>query len=59
MTDFEPQFTVVLRGYDVRAVDDWIDQLRAGGTAPARFRVVLRGYDTAQVDRYVEQVSRR
>jgi hypothetical protein len=46
MTDFDPQFDVVWRGY---AVDDWIDQLRADGRAEApRFRKALRGYDAAQ-----------
>ena len=59
MTDFDPTFDVVFRGYAMDAVDDWIEQLRTGDTTPPRFRRSLRGYDTEQVDRYVAQVTRR
>jgi DivIVA domain-containing protein len=61
-----PQFTVVLRGYHMRQVDDLVDRaqvaLRSGDPGQrAGFRaqlatrpeMVLRGYDREQVDAYL------
>lgn len=54
-----PEFTIVLRGYDRTAVDDFIDQRRARAgdepatAAPPAFPIVWRGYEKTQVDAYL------
>lgn len=67
----EPQFRVVLRGYDRSPVDDLVEVVRVAAasadpevrarTAEAlravRLPVVLRGYDRTQVDAYLEQAA--
>ena len=51
----EPDFTIVLRGYDKDEVDAYVARVAVGG-APAdgpRFTVRLRGYARHEVDAYV------
>jgi DivIVA domain-containing protein len=52
-------FTIVLRGYDRKEVDGYLDAVEAGtpSTTPAAFKVSLRGYDRRQVDQYLEQLT--
>jgi DivIVA domain-containing protein len=60
-----PNFGIVLRGYERRQVEKYIDRVRqarqdgqplpADGTSP-KFTIVLRGYDREEVDEYISQL---
>jgi DivIVA domain-containing protein len=57
-----PQFSVVLRGYDPAAVDDFLRRhadpsARAAALREVSFPVRLRGYDRGQVDAYVSGLA--
>jgi cell division septum initiation protein DivIVA len=47
-----------MRGYDPRAVDEFLSQLvRDGGVEVPRFQRVMRGYDPRYVDERIQQVK--
>jgi DivIVA domain-containing protein len=56
--DDDVQFTIRLRGYDVRQVDELVAKAHTGEDVRAalpQLRIVLRGYDRQQVDSYFNQ----
>jgi hypothetical protein len=58
--DDEPRFTVTLRGYDRRQVDELVDKARTGQDVRDQIPnlvVVLRGYDRQQVENYFNQAT--
>jgi len=56
-----PDFTIVLRGYERKSVDDYIARRRDGvrdgdepaTSTPPAFPIVMRGYERTQVDAYL------
>src|SRR5690606_1000824 len=54
-----PEWVIVLRGYDRKQVDEYLDELESATTRPAelpRFRIAFRGYERRMVDAYVRQL---
>jgi DivIVA domain-containing protein len=54
----QPDFTIVLRGYDRPEVDAFLTKLERATTRPAsvpEFHIALRGYERRQVDVYIER----
>lgn len=54
-----PEWVIVLRGYDRKQVDEYLDELESATTRPAelpRFRIAFRGYERRMVDAYVQQL---
>lgn len=53
-----PDFTVVLRGYDVGQVDQYLAALDGRpAVEPPQFTIRMRGYDVRQVDGYLAALA--
>jgi DivIVA domain-containing protein len=55
----QPDFTIVLRGYDRPEVDAFLTKVERATTRPAsvpEFHIALRGYERRQVDVYIERL---
>lgn len=55
-----PEFTIVLRGYDRRQVDEYLTAVEGGAvrpTSPTRFRIALRGYERSEVSAYIQRLA--
>jgi cell division septum initiation protein DivIVA len=51
-------FPLVMRGYDPRAVDEFLNQLaQDGGVQVPGFQRVMRGYDPRYVDERIQQIK--